>query len=310
MGQVGRRSVLAGVGACALLPSLVRAQNVLPDAAQKELDDAYDQRTWAPNAQEVLARQAAASAATRKRIAFMTHAYGTAEDEVLDIFPTETPNAPVHVFVHGGGWRAGTKDDVSFPADLFVPAGVIYVALNFSNLPKVRLPDMVDQIGRAVAWTHKNAKGFGGDPARIFLSGHSSGGHLAAAMLTADWGALGAPATVVKAALCISGIYDLEAPPLIAWPTDATITQAELAAFSPQRQLERIRCPVAIAYGDKESPEFQRQSRDFATGLKDAGQKVDLAVAPGLNHFEILDTLGKPDGFLARLALKQIGVAA
>ena len=81
-------------------------------------------------------------------------------------------------------------------------------------------------------------------------------------------------------------------------------------ALSPRRQLDRVRCPVAIAHGDKESPEFQRQSRDFAAALKDAGQKVEFAVAPGLNHFEILDTQGKPDGFLARMALKQIGVAA
>jgi arylformamidase len=129
-------------------------------------------------------------------------------------------------------------------------------------------------------------------------------------MLTDDWGALGAPATVVKAVLCISGVYDLEAPPLSAGLADAKITPAEFAALSPQRQVERIRCPVAIAYGDKESPGLQKQSRDFAAALKDAGRKVDFAVAPGLNHFEILDTLGKPDGFLARMALKQIGVAA
>jgi arylformamidase len=187
---------------------------------------------------------------------------------------------------------------------------VIYIALDFANLPKVRLPEMVDQIGSAVAWTYKHAKGFGGDPERIYLSGHSSGAHLVATMLTSDWGALSAPAAFVKGALCISGIYDLEAPPLSAWSADAKLTPAERAALSPQRQVDRIHCPVMIAYGDEDGPEFQRQSRDFAAALKDAGRKVEFGVAPGLNHFEILDTLGKPDGFLARMALKQIGVAA
>ena len=310
MAQLGRRSVLAGAAACALLPRLAFGESSSPERVQPDHDDAFDPRVWAPNAEEVLARQSAASAATRKRIAFMTQPYGITADEVLDIFPTERPNAPVHVFVHGGGWRGGAKEDVSFPASVFVPAGVIYIALDFANLPKVPLPDMVDQIGRAVAWTYKHAKGFGGDPERIFLSGHSSGAHLVAAMLTADWGAFDAPATAVKAALCISGLYDLDALPPSAWPDDAKPTPEERAALSPQRRPDRVRCPVTIAYGDEDGPGFQQQSRDFATALKDAGQKVEFAVAPGLNHFDILDTMGKPDGFLARMALKQIGVAA
>ncbi len=314
MSHVSRRSLIAGAAAFTLLPSLARAQagekKVFLDYTQKQLDDAYDQRVWAPNVQEVLKRQAEASAATRARLKFITESYGPSADEMLDVFPVERPNAPVHVFVHGGAWRAGSKEGVSFLADLFVPAGVIYIAVDFNSIPKARLPEMADKVRRAMAWTYKNAKSFGGDPERIYLSGHSSGGHLAAVLLATDWKAHDVPETVIKAGLCMSGMYDLEAPLLSARSSYVQITADELHALSPQRHLHRIRCPIAITHGDKESPDFQRQARDFAAALAKAGLKNEYAVAPGFNHFEVLETLARPDGLLGRIALKQIGVAA
>src|SRR5262249_31655795 len=140
-----------------------------------------------------------------------TFVYGPGPDETLDVFAPSATNVPVHVHLHGGGWRALTKDDVSFPAPLFVNAGAVYVALNFSVIPTVRLPDMVAQAQRAIAWLYDNASKFSGDPARIHVSGHSSGAHMASCLLTTDWHAkFGLPPDVLRSGLLMSGTYDLE----------------------------------------------------------------------------------------------------
>jgi len=283
---------------------------VFLDYTQAELDDAYDQRVWAPNADEVIARYATASAATRARVPYLADLrYGHTPAETLDLFPAAVPGAPVHVFVHGGAWRGGHKDSYSFPAETFVGAGAQYVALHFGNIPEVQLPEMAAQVRRALAWVYRNTRRFGGDPERLYLSGHSSGAHLAAVALTTDWPAHGLPETVIKAALLASGMYDLRAPLLSARSGYVRVTLEEEDALSPRRHVGRIRCPVALAHGGRESPEFRRQAADFAAALGAAGLASEVTVGPGLNHFELLETLARRDGVLGRIALHQMGLA-
>lgn len=277
------------------------------DSTQEELDRAYDQRVWAPNMAEVIQRYATASEAVRGHLTCRAGlAYGSSEDETLDLFPAAAVGAPIQVFVHGGAWRGGCKEEYAFPAETFVGAGAHYVALDFAGIPKVRLPVMAAQVRRAIVWIYRNAERFGGDPERISLSGHSSGGHLAAVALTTDWKALGVPETVVKAGLCVSGMYDLRAPLLSARSSYVEVSREEEHELSPQRHLDRIRCPIAVAYGERESPEFKRQATDFAAALREAGLASELVVGPSLNHFEMLETLGTKDGLLARVALRQM----
>ena len=107
------------------------------DYTQAELDRAYDQRVWAPNADEVIARYATASAEVRAACAARpTSAMARRADEVLDWFPAAAPAAPVLVFVHGGAWRGGRKEQYSFPAEPLVAAGAHYVALDFASIPQ------------------------------------------------------------------------------------------------------------------------------------------------------------------------------
>ncbi|MSP90041.1 MAG: alpha/beta hydrolase [Alphaproteobacteria bacterium] len=203
-----------------------------------------------------------------------------------------------------------TKDDSSFPAPAFVDGGAHYVALNFANIPQIRLPDMAAQVRRAIAWIYRNAASFDGDPTRLFLSGHSSGAHLAAAALVTDWPAThDVPANVIKGALLISGMYDLEAPMLSARSSYVKISKDEEHALSPQRHLDRVGCPVILAHGDGESPEFKRQARDFDAALKQRSLSSTLIEGKGFNHFELVETLGRADGLLGRVALKQMGLA-
>jgi arylformamidase len=277
---------------------------------QEELDRAYDQRAWAANAEQVIASYGELSRAVKARYKFTTERYGPSEDEVLDLYPPvmaagEKSGAPVHVFIHGGAWRLLTKEESAFPAPAFVENGVVYVALNFATIPKVRLPDMVEQCRRAIVWLHRNAWRFGGDPNRLHLSGHSSGGHLAAVVLTTDWKKYGLPEAALRSGLCASGMYDLAPVLLSARSSYVKLDKAEEDALSPMRHLDRVNCPIAVAYGDGETPEFKRHARDFAAALK-ARHHATLVEGKGLNHFEMGLTLGKPDGLLGKIALDQI----
>lgn len=277
---------------------------------QAELDRAYEQRAWAGNAATVIASYGTASRAVQAHYRYTTERYGPSADEVLDLYPPVSPPAgpaPIHVFVHGGAWKSLTKDDSAFPAPAFVENGVIYVALNFSVLPQVRLPEMIAQCRRAIVWVRNNAARFGGDPERIFLSGHSSGGHVAGVLLTTDWPAEGLARSPLRAGICASGMYDLGPVLLSARSTYVKLDKAEEDALSPMRHLDRVTCPIAVAYGDAESPEFQRHARDFAAALKAKVRPASqLLVGKGMNHFEIALTLGEADGLLGKVALEQI----
>jgi arylformamidase len=170
-------------------------EKIFLDYTQDELDRAYDPRAWSPNGLLVLSRCKQLGERLRQRLKYAVDVpYGPTADEVLDIFlPTAARDAgtaveqsPIHVFIHGGGWLRGTKNDASLLAQTFVDAGAIYIALNFANLPTVSLSGMVDQLRRAIVWVYKNAANFGGDRSRIHVSGHSSGAHLAALLLVAE----------------------------------------------------------------------------------------------------------------------------
>ena len=283
------------------------------DMDQRELDEAYTQSIFAPNMQQVMARWASNSEATRRLLGPPRRfAYGPTAVEALDVYPTNRPGAPIHVFIHGGAWRDGRAADYAFPAELFVHAGAHYVVLDFVTVQDANgsLMPMAEQVRRAVAWLYRNARTFNGDPDRLYVSGHSSGAHLAAVAMTTEWRKdFDLPADIVKGGLCCSGLFDLRPVRLSARSQYVRFTDALELALSPQRHLEKLSCPVVVAHGTLESPEFQRQSRDFVSAVKTHGKPAQLLVAQGYNHFEILETLANPYGVLGRAALEQMGLA-
>lgn len=287
-----------------------KSQKIFGSYDQAALDRAYFQRCWAPNCDEIIQWYTDASAKVYARMsAELNIPYGDSADERFDLFRAANADAPVLVFVHGGAWQALTKEDSVFPAELFVGAGVSYIALNFGVVPSVRLPDMVGQVQRAIAWLWRNGKAQGINSDRLYLCGHSSGAHLAAMALFADWQSLGLPRDILKGGLCASGSYDLEAVMLSYRGKYLQLNKAEEAALSPIHFVERLACPVAVAYGDQESPEFQRQACEFHRRIENAGGRTQLLVAKNLNHFEISKTLASPDGFLARVVLNMVGLS-
>ncbi len=279
---------------------------------QAGLDAAYNQAAYAENQQQVLQRYARGSDAARRVLGEPRRfAYGGGPVETLDVYPTDQPNAPVLVFIHGGAWRSGQARQYGFFAELFVRAGVHVVVPDFAAVQDVdgNLLVMAEQLQRAIAWVHRNAGLFGGDARRMHVIGHSSGAHLAAVMLCTDWvGRFGLPADLLKSGICCSGIFDLKPCRLSARSSYVVFTDEIEQTLSPQRHIDRLNAPLVVAYGTLETPEFQRQSRDFAARVAAHGKPVDLLVAQGYNHFEILETLASPDGLLGLAALKQMGI--
>jgi arylformamidase len=280
---------------------------------QKELDDAYDQSVYAPNQKLLALRRAAASKATLARLGQpLRLAYGTGEIEKLDIHKTSRPNAPVNVYIHGGAWRNGQAKDFAFPTEVFVNAGAHFVVVDFAQVTDTGgdLMPMIRQVRSAVAWVYKNAASFGGDPERVYITGHSSGAHLSGCTLVTDWQKdFGLPANIIKGGLLISGMYDLKPVRLSKRSQYVNFTDEIEQALSSQRHLDKLNAPIIVAYGTQETPEFQRQSRDFAAAVKAAGKPVELIVGEGFNHFEMQETLGNPYGIAGRAALKLMNLS-
>jgi arylformamidase len=283
------------------------------DLDQAELDDAYDQAVYAPNLQQIVKRYASNSEGVRARLGPpRRYTYGATPIEGLDVYTTKRANAPINIFIHGGAWRSGLAKDFGYAAELFVYAGAHYVVPDFINVIEAGgdLMQMADQVRRAVAWVRRNARSFGGDPERIYVSGHSSGGHLAGVVLTTDWRKdFDLPADTVKGGLCCSGMYDLKPVRLSKRSAYVKFTDEAEQALSSQRHLDRLNAPVIVAYGTLETPEFQRQSRDFAAAVKAAGKPVQLLAGEGYNHFEMPETLANPYGILGRAVLEQMKLA-
>lgn len=282
------------------------------DLDQKELDDAYDQTVYAPNQQLLAKRRAAASAAALERLGPPERvAYGPSEHEKLDVYKTHQPNAPVNVYVHGGAWRNGQAKDFAAPAEMFVNAGANFAVLDFVQIQDAggNLLPMAQQVRSAVAWVYKNAASFGADPKRVYITGHSSGAHLSGCALVTDWEKdFGLPPDILKGGLLISGMYDLKPVRLSKRSEYVKFTDAIEEELSSIRHLDKLHAPITVCYGTQETPEFQRQSRDFAAAVKAAGKPVELLVGESLNHFEMQETLGNPYAIGGRAALKMLGL--
>jgi len=292
--------------------SRVKGPLVWLDMDQKELDDAYDQSVYAPNQELVTKRRRTASEATLKRLGQPERvAYGPTEAEKLDIYKSHRSNAPINIFIHGGAWRNGQAKDSAFPAEVFINAGAHFVVPDFVQVQDAdrSLLPMAQQVRAAVAWVYKNAARFGGDPTRIYITGHSSGAHLAGVTLVTDWQKdFGLPANILKGGLLISGMYDLKPVRLSKRSEYVQFTDEIEQALSTQRHLDKLTAPIIVAHGTQETPEFQRQSREFAAAVKAAGKPVELIVGEGFNHFEMQETLGNPYGIAGRAALKLMGL--
>ncbi len=275
------------------------------------LDLQYDNRARVPEHPQILARWERASEFARANSARrLDIAYGATPAETLDVFPTPRANAPVLVFIHGGWWRTLDKRDQSFIAPVFTQAGALVVLPNYALCPAATMETIALQLTRSLIWTYRNAAMYGGDPQRIVVAGHSAGGHLATMMLSCDWRAIDPklPARLVRGALSVSGVFDLE--PLRHAPflkDDLRLTPASVHRLSPLR-FPRPSGPLYATVGALESEEFLRQNQAIRSAWGAKSVPVCETVA-GANHFEVLRELADPQSSLHARALQLLGLA-
>jgi len=284
---------------------------VYREYGQEALDAQYNMRAAIPDYAAYLEKWARWSAAVReRRDCRLDVVYGQAPAQSLDVFPAPSTRAPLQVFIHGGFWQRLDKGDFSYIAEGFVPAGVSVVALNHTLAPAVGLDEIVHECRAALAWLYRHAGVLGADPERLYVSGHSAGGHLAAMLLATDWPALDPtlPADLVKGACAVSGVFDLE-PIRLSFLNDVLGMDADTARRnSPLHHLPPPGARLLLAVGDRETDEFRRQTEVYARRCAEHGAAVETVDAPGLHHLSVVELLADPASALARAVHAQTGL--
>jgi arylformamidase len=260
-----------------------------------DLEAEYKAILRVPEFPAILARWQAASAAERQAARTeLDQPYGSGERQRYDLFHTGDRTAPLVVFIHGGYWQMGQRQDCGFLARAFNAAGIDVAFPSYSLCPTVSVMQIIDELRRCLValWTRTKQ--------HPVVIGHSAGGHLTAAMLATDWSTVpDVPADLVRAGCAISGVFELA--PLIATSINAAARldhEAAAAAsplFWPPPPNGRT---LVAAVGSDESSEFHRQSRTMAETWAKAGLETEYLSVPGANHFTIVEELAKPDSAL------------
>lgn len=235
-------------------------------------------------------------------------AYGPSVAERLDLLVPESADdarAPLLVYIHGGYWQALDKVDVDWLGPAFAARGVAFVGLNYALAPAVTMDEIVRQCRAAVAWLWRHASSYGCDPRRIVVAGHSAGGHLAAMLAATDWTRQGGlPATVVRGAFALSGVYDLEPLRLSYHQANLRIHPRAVARNSPLRLKPNPDVAMAVSVGGDETDEFHRQQAEFVAAWTQRGAKVSVVRAPRLHHFDIVSRCADFDHPVGKALLK------
>ena len=260
----------------------------------------YNNRELVPDHAQYFARWAEGSARARSTMAcHLDIPYGDRPGEAIDLFPSRKGDGSCMMFIHGGYWRSLDKKDFSFLAPAWVDAGVSLAVVNYDLCPRVTMEEIVRQMLRASRWLWLHAEAYGMDQDRLYVSGHSAGGHLTAMLMSALWPAFDArlPKDLWKGGLAVSGLYDLR--PLLHvdfLQQDLRLDEAAAAKLSPAFLPPATRAPVMTCVGGGESSEFLRQNR--LLGERWRGAFAGDLPMPGANHFSVADGLADPSSAL------------
>jgi arylformamidase len=264
----------------------------------------YNNRALVPNFAEIFARWTEDSSTVRRRHkGTFNLAYGSSAAERLDLFPSARNGAPLFVFFHGGYWRSLDKNDFSFIAPPYLDEGVSVAVPNYALAPSVAIDEIVIQSVRSLAWLYRNASQYGFDRSRIYIGGHSAGGHLVATLLCTQWPTVAEnlPADLVKGGVAVSGLYDLE--PIVYADflnVDLKLDFDSARRLSPAFMQPATNAPIVTAVGGEESSEFKRQNAMIPAHWP-RNFRADVPM-PGFNHMTVCNQLAHPDSPLFRAA--------
>ncbi len=283
---------------------------VFLDYSRSELDRQFDNRAKVPNYPDYIKRWERDSEAARRTLApRLDVRFGASPRESLDVFPARSPKAPVHVFIHGGYWKMLSKNEFAFVALGSVAHGAATVVIDYGLIPDVDMDTLVAHCRGALAWVWRNADSFGGDRERIHVSGHSAGGHLVGMMLATDWASFdGLTPDILKGGYSISGLHDLEPIRLCFLNDDLGLDAQTAARNSPCRLERRSAAPLWLYVGDREGPEYLRQSQVLADAWREAGAPPEVVALPGHDHFSIVTELADPRSYLTREIVGHMGL--
>jgi len=212
--------------------------------------------------------------------------YGATLAETLDIFPADTPHAPVFVFLHGGYWRALSSKDFSCVALGLQPLGITTVVVNYALCPHVTMDEITRQVRSAVAWTLRNSVNYGADPSRIALGGHSAGAHLTAMCLQTHWQEdYGLAQDPLAAAVLVSGIYDIAPLRYSYLQPMIQLDEGVVRRNSPLYGVRPCATPVWVNWGAEETTEFARQASAFHQAWQAAGNQGEISALAQADHY-------------------------
>jgi arylformamidase len=277
---------------------------------EEELEYQYNPRASVAEFPELAKKRSEASRRARAILkSALNIPYGTSPREVLDIYPAEKPGGPVLLYIHGGYWRGGSKDENCNFAPAFVERGANVVIIEYDLCPQVTVSEIVRQARASIGWTYRNIKGYGGDPSKLYVSGHSAGGHLTAMALAHDWEKEGLPSNIIKGAVASSGVYDLDMVMRVSSNEEIRMTPELAKENSPFLHPPRPICPVIVAVGGAEPQGWKQMSLDFYRLCKERGLDCDYLEVPEANHFTMSERLADPTSPLTQAMFRQMGLA-
>jgi len=260
--------------------------------SQAEIDAAFNNGAVVPELPSIRQDWLTRSQAVRgSRGEFLDQRYGGKPRQRIDLFFAPSRNAPTLAYIHGGYWQANEKENYAYVAEGPLAHGINVAVIEHTLAPEATMSEIVEEIRQAVQWLHANLAGYGADPSRIILSGHSAGGHLTAMLLDSE---------IPRYGISLSGLFDLQPIRLSYLNKKLRLDEAEAERNSPVRTLSRGRFPVLVVYGTAELPELQRQSIEFAGVCAARGYAHELLAIEGANHFTVVEELARPSGLLAR----------
>lgn len=275
-----------------------------------QLEEQYNARAAVPDCEKIFGEWRLRSADYRRQSECeLDVPYAPVDRGTLDLFLPQQDNAPVHMFIHGGYWRAMDKSDFSFLAKGIVDGGGMAAVVNYGLCPAVSIIEIVRQIRLACTWLWENCAGYGGNPDAIHVSGHSAGGHLTAMMAATDWPSLSPdlPSGLIKSGIAVSGLFDLRPMLYIPLNEDIKLNDESADRNSPIHLNPWTDIPFSIVVGGEESDEFRRQSYHFFEKWGERGAKVKYFELPNLNHFSIIDQMKTPGNLLTEIMLQHMG---